>query len=97
MPRRSTAVHMGRLVEDLRQGVREQFESEWVRVEPDASKAFPHGLAEVPIVWTARQSATADGQKPVSAPLSVTLSPDETNVTLTNGLSVGAWFKVRAN
>jgi hypothetical protein len=88
---------LGRAVEDMRQGIREQFESEWARVEVGAAKPIPHGLAEVPHSADALFSLTADGQKPITAPSGVTLSRDETNVTLTNGYSAGGWFKVRAN
>lgn len=92
--------------EHLREGTREQFESDWVSiVEPDGEDiavTFTHRLGEIPWAVDVLQSDASDGSNPAEADLSaadMTVTKDATEITLTRSTSSTAgdlYFKVRA-
>lgn len=91
----------------LRQGTREQFESEWFIIPGGHSQEFQHDLGEVPWVCQVIMSDVATGTFPKDATADVTIvmadedSTDgsgERKLTVTSDFSAGTdkYFKVRA-
>jgi len=54
-------------VDHIREGTREQFESEWTLIPGGHSQEFQHGLGELPWVVSVMRSDVADGTFPKSA------------------------------
>jgi hypothetical protein len=91
-------------LEHLRQGTREQYESDWTLIESLGTHVFTHDLEEIPVVVDVIRSETSDGKAPVdtnadfdNAPVktSTSITVDVTGVGTVNGVS-DFYYKVRA-
>lgn len=92
-------------VEHIRQGTRQQYESEWVLIPAGVSHGFLHDLGEIPWSTSIIKSLTQSGLQPSEASDDVTISyadvdgvggTGERYVTVTNDLSEDYYFKLRA-
>jgi len=104
MPWRSgfiTEMPLEEKLEHLRQGTREQYESEWRLIGDMNSYSFTHELDDIPTVVDVIRSETSDGKKATDSNSDVTVAKTATTVTITsnvgtvNGVS-DFYFKVRA-
>ena len=87
------------VLEHLRMGTRDQFESGWVSIADANSHAYTHNLEEVPWVVDVIRSRESGGASAESVPSAdVTIAKTETTVTITNGVGDGTayYFRVRA-
>ena len=100
MPTRPTMPGMDDVVlEHIRMGTRDQFESGWVPIADSGSSSFTHGLEEVPWVVDVLRSGDADGKTAESVPAAdMTITKNTSTVTIANGVGDGTtyYFKVRA-
>lgn len=80
----------------LRQGTRQQHESEWIFIPAGEARDVPHQLGEIPWAISVIASVVSDGKAPTTLPAGVTTSMDTTNVTITNGSAANLYFRVRA-
>jgi hypothetical protein len=91
-------------MEHLRIGTRDQYESEWVRIEGVdfvGTHEFTHGLGEIPWVVDVLQSTRSDGANPTPAipgGTDVTVTKTATTITVQNddAATVDVYFQVRA-
>jgi hypothetical protein len=87
------------VLEHLRMGTRDQYESGWAMAADASSVSFTHGLDEVPWVVDVLRSSTSDGKVAESVPSAdVTIAKTSTSITITNDVGDGTayYFKVRA-
>lgn len=84
------------VVEHLRMGTREQYESDWTLIPASGSHAFDHSLAEVPWHVDVIRSLVSDGARSESATAEVTVAKTDSAITVTNGASTAYYFRVRA-
>jgi len=86
------------VLEHLRMGTRDQFESGWVQIADTGSSSFTHGLEEVPWVVDVLRSPTNDGKAAMDSNSDVTIAKTDTTITVTSNVSDGVayYFKVRA-
>jgi hypothetical protein len=84
------------VIEHLRQGTREQYESEWTLIVDTTSHTFTHNLGEVPWVVDVIGSKVDDGKNPVDRNADVTVVKDDEEITITNNVTADEYFKVRA-
>ena len=99
MPTRPTMPGMNDMVlEHLRMGTRDQFESGWVQIADTGSSSFTHGLEEVPWVVDVLRSPTNDGKAAMDSNSDVTIAKTDTTITVTSNVGDGVayYFKVRA-
>ena len=102
MPTRPTMPGMNDVVlEHLRMGTRDQFESGWVQIADTGSSSFTHGLEEVPWLVDVLRSGDSDGKTAESVGVGaggVTITKNTSTVTITNAVADGTtyYFKVRA-
>lgn len=112
MPRRpSFSSHqlpgeMKSVLEHLRTGTREQFESGWISIPPGITREFIHSLGEVPWVVHVLRSETGDGTYPTEPPAaditvvrldaSSTRGSGDRALTVKNNAASTYYFKVRA-
>ena len=104
MPTRPTMPGMNDVVlEHLRMGTRDQFDSGWVQIADTVGSAvgsasFTHGLEEVPWVVDVLRSPTNDGKAAMDSNSDVTIVKTDTTITVTSNVGDGVayYFKVRA-
>lgn len=87
-------------LQSLREGTREQFESDWTHLPPTGAEAFTvtftHLLGEIPWTVDVIRSESEDGSLPVTA-TTFTVAKTDTTITLANDSTDTAYyFKVRA-
>lgn len=92
-------------VEHLRRGTLEQFESEWVWLEPDSgaaggeaiTAARRHGLNEIPALVSVERDDWGDGRNARDATADVTVTKDRDEVVITNAHATeGFYVRIRA-
>jgi hypothetical protein len=89
-------------IENLRQGTRSQYESPWTIIQGTTSMpangqiiTFTHGLEEIPWMVDVMSSKESDGRKPIEG-ANLTITKNETTLTVQNGNAADLYFKVRA-
>ena len=86
-------------IENLRQGTRDQYESEWRFIQGDAivqTATFEHGLGEIPWMVDVMSSKVDDGKGAIDANADVTVTKTGTTVTVRNDSGSDLYFRVRA-
>lgn len=83
-------------IENLRQGTRDQYESEWVLIAAGLAKTFDHGLDEIPWTVDVMGSTVNDGKSPTDRNADVTVTKSGTQVSVTNDTAEDLYFLVRA-
>jgi len=86
------------VLEHLRMGTRDQYESGWVQIADTGSAGFPHGLEEVPWLVDVLRSESSQGKGAVDSNTDVTIAKTDTTITVTSNVGDGVayYFKVRA-
>ena len=85
-------------IENLRRGTLDQFESEWILLNPDQSVSRRHRLGEeVPALVSVDLDDVGDGRNAIGATSDdVTIQSDIESVTITNITVVRQFFRIRA-
>jgi hypothetical protein len=93
-------------MESLRQGTRSQYESPWTSILGDDPNSpgtayaqvitFTHNLEEIPWMVDVMSSKESDGRTPIDANANVTITKDDTEITVQNDSGTNLYFKVRA-
>ena len=85
------------LLEHLRKGTREQYQSGWVSVAASATAALTHELGEMPWVVDVVRADADGGYNAVEVPATdITVAKTATTITITNAAADTYYFQVRA-
>lgn len=106
---RTTGIDMTSIVdelESLRQGTREQYESEWTQINDGETHTFTHNLDETPWSVSTLFSTDGDGKLikdsagdvvyPALIAAGVTVTTTATTIKVANATGTNYYYKVRA-
>ena len=85
-------------LESLRRGTLQQFESDWILLNPGQSASRRHGLGEeVPALVSSDLDDVGDGRNARSTdPSDVTIQSTVESITITNDTTERQYFRIRA-
>ena len=86
----------GDVLEHIRRGTRQQYESDWTSIADSDDESFTHELGEVPWLVDVLMADDSEGYNAVNGNASVTVAKTDTTITVTSSAGATKYFQVRA-